>query len=233
MNTMKLETYAGDTFNEVANSAKALAFAHNTTVEFDFNGIRCLVNESTDTDLLYRNYSDTHIMEWKEVGPVCLPEYDDATAAELKTRRDASDKRQQAAQKEYDEKCAKEKATVEAVTGNVVLLIHSDKQKDYEKYVATNSTDGYSRVVIDYGEQWAKLMQVEIAKGRTNIADIADECQKPLSYLGITGFQYGCVVKGLAHFWVFGEELRRWHNKEYGVSEDKAGVVNPAILTIG
>jgi hypothetical protein len=112
-------------------------------------------------------------------------------------------------------------------------LIHSDKQKDYEKYVATNSTDGYSRVVIDYGEQWAKLMQVEIAKGRTNIADIADECQKPLSYLGITGFQYGCVVKGLAHFWVFGEELRRWHNKEYGVSEDKAGVVNPAILTIG
>lgn len=75
-------------------------------------------------------------------------------------------------------------------------------------------------------------MQIEISKGRTVISEIADECQKDLGYLGITGFQYGAVMGGLTKFWVFGEELRRWHNKQYGISEDKEGVVNPAILTI-
>lgn len=78
---------------------------------------------------------------------------------------------------------------------------------------------------------WAKLMQIEIAKGKT-VKECADEAKKGLGYLGITGFQYGCVVSALAHYWIHGEELRKWHNKEYGVSEDKEGVVNPAILTI-
>jgi hypothetical protein len=33
-----------------------------------------------------------------------------------------------------------------------------------------------------------------------------------------------------AHFWAYGEPLRRWHNKEFGL-EDAEGTVNPAILT--
>ena len=32
-----------------------------------------------------------------------------------------------------------------------------------------------------------------------------------------------------AYIWVYGDELRRWHNHEYDYDGD--GVVNPAILT--
>jgi hypothetical protein len=74
-------------------------------------------------------------------------------------------------------------------------------------------------------------MQIEIAKGRTQIKDIAEETQKPLGFMGITGFMYGCVIQALSRYWQFGEELRKWHNKEY--NHEGEGVVNPAIITIG
>jgi len=49
--------------------------------------------------------------------------------------------------------------------------------------------------------------------------------------MGITGFMYGCAVNLLSQCWKHGEELRKWHNKEYGHEGD--GVVNPAVFTIG
>jgi len=42
---------------------------------------------------------------------------------------------------------------------------------------------------------------------------------------------YGCAVSMLSQCWKYGEELRRWHNKEWG-HEDTDGIVNPAVLTI-
>ena len=47
---------------------------------------------------------------------------------------------------------------------------------------------------------------------------------------GITGFMYGCAVSILSSSWEYGEELRKWHNKEYDYEGD--GVVNPAIITL-
>jgi hypothetical protein len=232
----KLKTSCGDTFHKVAERAKEMASTSGfkgDAVEFDFNGVVCIVNKDTNLEYLWRYYADAHLMEWKSVGPFCKEKYDKNTKEELDDRRLAQEKKEKAAQAAYEKKCAEQKAQVDAVTKGVTLLIHPDKQNDYETYVSKNSNDGYSRCVIDYAEQWAKLMQVEISKGRTVIAEIAEECQKSLGYLGITGFQYGCIVSALSHFWVFGEELRRWHNKEYGVNEDQKGVVNPALLTVG
>lgn len=97
-----------------------------------------------------------------------------------------------------------------------------------------NNSDGYGSAVIRYAEVWARLMESMIAGGAT-----LSDCAKNASHLadseGITGFMYGAAVGILAHVWVYGDELRRWHNKEYGVDEDKAkgGTVNPAILTAG
>lgn len=232
MKTIKLDTYAGDSFQEVAESAKVIAHAHDTTVEFEFNGITCVVNEDTNLEHLWKYYTDGHIMEWKTIGPNCQPEYNPDTASELSKRRLAQAARQQKEAEEYRKKEQAEREAAEEKIKDVVLLIHSDKREEYDAYVIKNSQDGYSRAVVDFAEVWAKLMQVEISKGRTEIKDIADECQSGLGYLGITGFQYGCVVSALSHFWVFGEELRRWHNKQYGIGGDKKGVVNPAILTL-
>lgn len=235
---MELKVGVGDRFSEVAEQAKKIMLAGKNLegqldfVEFDFNGVLCKVNKDTNLDWLNRDYMNSWTMEWKEVGPDCVEAYDPATQKELDKRKEAAEKKREKAVKKQQEEDDAARTEVEEKVKDVKLLIWPEKLEEYNKYVETNSKDGYSRAVVDYAEQWAKLMQIEIANGRTQIKDIAEETQKPLSYLGITGFMYGAAVKALAHFWQFGDELRRWHNKEYGVSEDKAGVVNPAILTI-
>lgn len=76
-----------------------------------------------------------------------------------------------------------------------------------------NNQDPYGNAVVTYAERWARLMQIEMAKGK-KLEDIA----KPMSYEadleGITGFQYSYAVQVLAKCWKHGKQLRRWHNLE-------------------
>ena len=58
----------------------------------------------------------------------------------------------------------------------------------------------------------------------------ADKLSHEADVEGITGFMYGCAVSILSQCWKYGEELRKWHNKEYNYEGD--GVVNPAVFTI-
>lgn len=227
----KLNAGAGDQFSKVAEKAKEIAKEKGVIVEFDFNEITCLVSDKTVLDWLERDYMNAHIMEWKTIGDDCKMSYDHDTEIELRTRQLERAKRWK---KQAEEQAKKDKAEEDIIseqTKGVEIEIVDGKENEYKEYVSKNSNDGYSRAVIDYSEQWAKLMQLEIAKGKT-VKECAEPTQKGLGYLGITGFQYGCAVKGLAFFWKHGEDLRKWHNKEYGVDEDKKGVVNPAVLTL-
>lgn len=226
MSIQKLEPMAGDTFSEVSYKAKEMAVDSGNEVEFDFNGISVLVNKTTNLDHLSRDYSTAWKMEWKSIGPHPTPEYSPALKAEIKTREDEIEAARQKRQQQQAAEDEKQKATVDELVKGVSFLIWPGKEDEYKQYVETNSTDGYSKAVVEYGEYWAKLMQLN--GGR--IQDIAEETQKPLGFLGITGFQYGCVVKALSYFWQDGEALRKWHNKKYG--HEGKGVVNPAILTI-
>ena len=101
-------------------------------------------------------------------------------------------------------------------------------QKAWDKCVK-NNPDPYGSAVIRYAEAWANLMESEIAAGK-EIPDIARMTSHEADTEGITGFMYGCAVQILSQCWEHGEQLRRWHNGEYGHHGD--GVVNPAILTI-
>ena len=103
-------------------------------------------------------------------------------------------------------------------------------EREYAEYLAENSKDGYSLSAVRYGERWAGMMEAAIAKGAT-VAEAAAATEMQADTEGITGFQYGCVVKALAHFWTHGEELRQWHNHKYNY--EGSGTVNPAILTFG
>src|SRR5208337_3274142 len=117
------------------------------------------------------------------------------------------------------------------------MEIVAGKEQEYANYVAKNQ-DGYGKAVVDYGECWAALMEESLAGGK-KLEDIADGTSHLADTEGITGFMYGCAVKALSHFWVHGEELRRWHNlkTQLGNEGEKAnktgGVLNPAILNIG
>lgn len=110
------------------------------------------------------------------------------------------------------------------------MTIKKGKEEDYKVCVETNSKDEYSRAVINFLESWADLMEERILNGE-KICDMAEQTSKDADTEGITGFMYGCAVSILAQVWEHGEELRRWHNEQYGYNGE--GTVNPAILTIG
>lgn len=109
----------------------------------------------------------------------------------------------------------------------------------WQKAVEANK-DPYGGAVIVYAEKWARIME---ARMKQMPGVTVAECAEAASHLadddGITGFMYGAAVSTLAQVWIHGEELRRWHNRQY-MTEEKAraadesgGTVNPAILTIG
>ena len=110
------------------------------------------------------------------------------------------------------------------------MKIKAGKEKEFERFVEINSKDFYSLGVINFANRWAELMEKEIANGAM-VADMADRTSDEADTEGITGFMYGCAVSALSSFWEYGEELRKWHNKEYDYEGN--GVVNPAIITIG
>lgn len=225
-----LDASLGNSIDKVAEKAKAIAKERDVIVEFMFNNVKCLVDKETFVDNLVRTYLDSHIMGWKEIGPKYEWEYSPDTQIELYTRKLNRAKERKASMEKQKIEDDKKLSEVTQLTKGVTPNIIPGKEEEYRLYVENNSKDGYSKCCVEYGEQWMKLMQVEIGKGR-EVKNIAEETQKPLGYIGITGFMYGCIVKALSHFWVHGEELRKWHNKEY--NHEGAGVVNPAVLTIG
>lgn len=100
--------------------------------------------------------------------------------------------------------------------------------KVYEDWKA-NNTDGYGRGIFKYAEKWADLMEEQISNGKL-VRDIASDLSHKADTDGITGNMYGVSVSILSQCWIYGEELRKWHNKEYDYEGE--GTVNPAILTI-
>lgn len=225
----KLDTRCGNTFDKVAENAKAIATEKQVTVEFDFNGVLCLVSAETNLDHLYRDYSNSWTMEWKTVGPDCVESYAREMQEEFEMRTKIREAESKKRQEEYaaKEKCEREAFQLE-VEGVELELSDAD---GWKKSREVNS-DGYGGAALDYAEGWAKLMQKEIANGKT-VAECYEPTQKGLGFLGITGFQFGCAVSVLSHTWKHGDELRKAHNKKYGVSEDVQGTVNPAVLTLG
>lgn len=100
-----------------------------------------------------------------------------------------------------------------------------------------NNTDPYGAECVRYAEAWADLMEAGIAEGKA-IKDIAKPTSHEADTNGITGFMYGAAVSMLSAAWEYGEELRRWHNRDMQIGDEgdraneSGGVLNPAMLNI-
>lgn len=226
MKTIKLEPDYGNTFGVVAKNAKEIAVSKNTLAQFEFNGVICIVSANTNLDWLWRDYTNSYLMEWKVVGPDCLENYEPEVAQELRKRQIAAEEKSEQQRKEYEIQEQKERVAFQEKVKDVQMEFKS--KADWESGLSKN-TDPYGACIYEYAEGWAKLMQVEIVGG-VKLEDIAEKTSHELDFLGITGFMYGAAVSVLSHCWIHGERLRKWHNKEYKHEGD--GVVNPAILTI-
>ena len=237
---IKIETLCGDWFPKVAekaqHAAKHIIKTHGKTIaEFDFNGIKCVVDKDTNLEWLERDYYNAHTMEWKVIGPECYPVYELEVQVELDRREKAREEKAEANSKAYRAKEDTErKLFEEKIEGIEVEIVN---QKEYDDWKANQKSDGYGLAIFEYAEGWAKLMQKKFAEKNIENPDVtcmvahADNCAKELNFMGITGFMYGGAVSILAQCWKHGEALRKWHNKEFGVVGGE-GVVNPAMFTI-
>lgn len=103
------------------------------------------------------------------------------------------------------------------------------KAQEYLQVREQSHADFYGAGVIRYLENWASMMEKKMADGAT-VAQAAQSTQYEADEQGVTGYMYGCAVHILSDFWKYGEELRQWHNQQYGYTG--SGVANPAVLTL-
>lgn len=112
------------------------------------------------------------------------------------------------------------------------MKILEGKELEYSNWYEKNS-DPYGRACFTYAERWADLLEKKIEESddpEKAIVDNAEKLSHEADVEGITGFMYGAAASILSQCWLYGEYLRKWHNKEYYYDGD--GVVNPAIITI-
>ena len=105
-----------------------------------------------------------------------------------------------------------------------------EAKANWEKWVEANSKDFYGFSAVKYACRWAKYMQHLMKEHNKTLPEIVDKTSLFRYTDDVTGFMYCRVVLVLSQCWKYGEELRRWHNKELGL-EDSVGVVNSAMLT--
>lgn len=115
------------------------------------------------------------------------------------------------------------------------MKIKAGKEAEWARIVEINK-DPYGKAVVDFADQWAVEMEQQTANKNVPIAKIAEEASRVVDLrpdFGITGAMYGMAVNLLWKCWEHGDELRDWHNAQYGRPDLKEGTVNPAIITIG
>lgn len=226
----------GSHINNTIAEAIELARTEQNPVSFTFNGVIVTVAGDSDPGLIYRDW-DRALSGYvpKSVGPrpaAVLSDEEKASDAAIKAVNDAEAAARYA---EWERKAAEKAAATQKLLDAAGPMRFSDK-KAWDATCEKNR-DGYGGGVMTFAERWARLMQAEIAAGKT-LADVAKETSHAADTEGITGFMYGCAVSMLAEVWQHGEELRRWHNKDtqIGTEGDRAneagGVLNPALLNI-
>ncbi|MBQ8044515.1 MAG: hypothetical protein IJ272_10320 [Clostridia bacterium] len=192
------------------------------TITFNFNGVTVVVNrENADAKKIYAQWHEKfeesieqQRREHEEY--MKTPEYRAKRAKELKyyTRRENV-----------------EKDVITVSKTEAIEFKDEEAANKWENWVQINSNDPYSFGVVTYAKYWAKYMQHLMRKHNKSVKDIAEQTSHVCDIEGITGFMYGCAVSILAEVWKYGDDLKSWHNKEWGC-ENCDGVVNPAIITI-
>jgi hypothetical protein len=163
--------------------------------------------------------------------------------AETELQKEYERKRQEyEASPEYAEAQAKAKAEAARINAIKAGILERAPEsltlKDsatWDHFVSVNSSDPYGKGIIDFASLWARMMESEINNGKL-FAEAAKECSYLADTSGITGYMYGAAVSVLSQCWIHGDDLRAWHNKDYGKqgaeATESGAVINPAVLTI-
>lgn len=234
-----LEIGWGRNINQAIDYAIEKCKEDITLYKFEFNSVTVIVSGGSVPNLIYRDWNramNGYLGKNATVGP-----FPDRVLSESQLERDnkiklINEENYMKQQKEWAEEARVKSQKLKAKL-NKCSDIEISNYTSWNKTVDANKDGGYGEAIIRYAEKWAKLMQCEIANGKS-IKECADETSHLADDEGITGFMYGCAVSILAECWKHGEELRRWHNSktQIGTEGDRANengsVLNPACLSI-
>lgn len=177
-----IDSTCGDTFQQVAAKAKISA-RQTLTAEFEFNGVKCLVNRGTNLEWLFRDYCNSWLMKWDVVGPACLESYPADIQQELTKRRAENETKRLREQQEYEaQQAIKEQSLLEKIKDIPFACINDKALATYKE----KNTDTYGAGIIEYADRWARLMQFEMAQGHA-LVDIAENASSGADIGGITG----------------------------------------------
>lgn len=203
-----LDVYAGSPFLPTLKKAISLAKERERSISFDFNGVNINVMGDSVPRLVQRDwrralheYIDPNIGPYPkvELSPEELAN-DARIEAENRARRQAEDYKRREQERIHRER-------VEAKLKDAPGIELADEAA-WQMYQDRN-TDFYGAGVISYSERWARLMQLEIAQGKS-LPEIAEATSHEADIDGITGSMYGAAVSTLVNTWAHGEELRKW-----------------------
>ncbi len=238
---MKIDTWnlVGRKIDSVIIEAIALSANAKEPVTFEFNGVNVTVTESSNKDLIYRDW-DRALQGFidKNVGPSPSTKLTPAELCSDATKRQENEQRQGLLHEEYLKKERAKKDTFHrrlASKGGDSTLNLRDHPA-WGEFVSHNK-DPYGKACVQYASNWMLLMQLELEHGK-KLEDIAELTSREADTEGITGFMYGCAVSMIAKCWKHGDQLRRWHNKltqigtEGDAANESGGVLNPALLNI-
>jgi hypothetical protein len=108
------------------------------------------------------------------------------------------------------------------------------KRWSYNRDVRLHSSTESDKRILDYATAWGIAMQQAIAEGK-EISGIAKKLSHKVDNR-MSGATYMLAVEFLCHFWVHGEELRKWHNEFVGgsvgkeVNKHRNMLINPTII---
>jgi len=235
------ETFAGMSIDPCIREAIDESRLQGDQVQFEFNGVIVIVSEKSDPDAIQFQW-DRCLMGYLGPSGRVLP----FASKYLTPKQIKSDARHAAARHARQEKYRLELERRDAEKRSILQVemhgqefqVHAELLEEWEECVEKNSAEGYSARCVSYAQEWAKIMQNRMQHGQT-LVEMADETSHMADYDGITGFMYGAAVSMLSKFWIHGESLRRWHNKETQLDDEgdraneSGGVLNPAVLIIG
>ena len=96
-------------------------------------------------------------------------------------------------------------------------------EKEWEESVDKNQ-DEYGHGVIEVVVKVCKFLDEGKTPKEAEDLGIKDS--------GITGFMAGAMASMINYFHPRGDEFKKYWNKQFGVEDEKKGVVNPALITI-
>lgn len=249
----QITAFAGTRIEGAIAEAIQEAQEVNDQVEFEFNGVTVQVAGDSNAELILRDWWRGMLRDSFTVTAYPAAELSAEDLAEDARLTAERDERQRVSREAYEAKAREKTSQLDALLADAPALKLKDAEK-WQSYVDANKDSGYGEACVRYAEKWGRLMQKHMEELRVSISPTykltaahaeafiktqADALSHTADDEGVTGFMYGAAVAMLSQCWIYGEELRRWHNlkTQLGSEGEKAnesgGVLNPAVLTIG